>query len=333
MRLPLLRASEEQSSAGPMAQCAGDRTRAAARWASAAPPLPQAEGVRHPVDPGADATYSLGTTSPAWRILARDPARARRGPSEAASALLPATPAAALLPRTAGGNCRRPCCTMLAARGELFHGRNQRQPQKRPPRHHYIPRTFCLTAVLHVRFSAPFRRTSRHAAEHSDLPGCFGFHRGQCNELLGDKAGTAAGGASWRPPPQAARVAREADLHVGSIQKRRTSPGLKRSRASTGWRLALAVPSLRRGEILPASNPARRGSASASSGMFLRRSVALYARATLFAFPSLDEGFGMQVLEAMAAGSLIESNRSALPEWRETPPSCGSLDRNNLEMR
>jgi glycosyltransferase involved in cell wall biosynthesis len=40
-----------------------------------------------------------------------------------------------------------------------------------------------------------------------------------------------------------------------------------------------------------------------------------YARAAVFAFPSLDEGFGMPVLEAMAAGvPVVTSNRSALPE-------------------
>ena len=40
-----------------------------------------------------------------------------------------------------------------------------------------------------------------------------------------------------------------------------------------------------------------------------------YARASIFAFPSLDEGFGMPVLEAMQAGiPVITSNRSALPE-------------------
>ena len=40
-----------------------------------------------------------------------------------------------------------------------------------------------------------------------------------------------------------------------------------------------------------------------------------YARASIFAFPSLDEGFGMPVLEAMAAGiPVIAGNRSALPE-------------------
>ena len=43
--------------------------------------------------------------------------------------------------------------------------------------------------------------------------------------------------------------------------------------------------------------------------------AAWYARAAIFAFPSLDEGFGMPILEAMAAGTpVVTSNRSALPE-------------------
>jgi glycosyltransferase involved in cell wall biosynthesis len=42
---------------------------------------------------------------------------------------------------------------------------------------------------------------------------------------------------------------------------------------------------------------------------------ALYRRARIFAFPSLDEGFGMPVLEAMANSvPVITSRRSALPE-------------------
>ena len=41
----------------------------------------------------------------------------------------------------------------------------------------------------------------------------------------------------------------------------------------------------------------------------------LYGRASVFAFPSLDEGFGIPVLEAMAHGiPVLSSNRSALPE-------------------
>ena len=41
----------------------------------------------------------------------------------------------------------------------------------------------------------------------------------------------------------------------------------------------------------------------------------LYAGAKLFVFPSLDEGFGLPVLEAMACGTpVIVSNGGALPE-------------------
>ena len=40
-----------------------------------------------------------------------------------------------------------------------------------------------------------------------------------------------------------------------------------------------------------------------------------YSRASIFAFPSLDEGFSMPVLDAMARGvPVVTSNRSAMPE-------------------
>ena len=43
--------------------------------------------------------------------------------------------------------------------------------------------------------------------------------------------------------------------------------------------------------------------------------AAWYARAMIFAFPSLDEGFGMPILEAMSAEiPIVTSSRSALPE-------------------
>jgi glycosyltransferase involved in cell wall biosynthesis len=43
--------------------------------------------------------------------------------------------------------------------------------------------------------------------------------------------------------------------------------------------------------------------------------AALYARAAVFVYPSLYEGFGMPVLEAMACGTpVVTSNISALPE-------------------
>jgi glycosyltransferase involved in cell wall biosynthesis len=45
------------------------------------------------------------------------------------------------------------------------------------------------------------------------------------------------------------------------------------------------------------------------------RLAALYRRCTVFCYPSLGEGFGLPVLEAMAAGAaVVTSDRSSLPE-------------------
>jgi glycosyltransferase involved in cell wall biosynthesis len=67
--------------------------------------------------------------------------------------------------------------------------------------------------------------------------------------------------------------------------------------------------------------------------------AALYSAATLFAFPSLYEGFGIPVLEAMACGTpVLTSNLSALPEvagdagWLVDPYDVDAIARGLQEL-
>jgi len=108
-------------------------------------------------------------------------------------------------------------------------------------------------------------------------------------------------------------------LNTGAIQKRKNIARLVEAFAHlpSGWRLVLAgssgfgaVEILRRIEQSPC-----RERISVLGHVSNADLADWYARARIFAFPSLDEGFGMPVLEAMAAGAaVIASNRSALPE-------------------
>ena len=108
-------------------------------------------------------------------------------------------------------------------------------------------------------------------------------------------------------------------LNVGAIQKRKNILRLVEAfeTLDPDWRLVLAGASgfgsqdiLARIETSPA-----RERISTLGYVTNADLAAWYGRARIFAFPSLDEGFGMPVIEAMAAGTpVIASNSSALPE-------------------
>jgi len=115
-------------------------------------------------------------------------------------------------------------------------------------------------------------------------------------------------------------VAREpVILHVGALQTRKNIARLVEAfeTLDESWRLVLAgAAGFGAAGILEriARSPAR--ARIEMPGYVTPAELAIwYARATVFAFPSLDEGFGMPLLEAMAAGTpVVTSNRSALPE-------------------
>ncbi len=108
-------------------------------------------------------------------------------------------------------------------------------------------------------------------------------------------------------------------LNVGAIQKRKNIARLVGAfeTVSADWRLVLAGSAgYGSEEILAriAGSPAA-GRISVLGYISPAELAGWYARCSVFAFPSLDEGFGMPVLEAMAAGvPVLTSNRSALPE-------------------
>ena len=213
----------------------------------------------------------------------------------------------------------------LGGRAGLFHGLNQRI-DSRPARR--VVCTFHDLFVLTADYStAEFRRRfvaqARQAAERSDsIVAVSAFTAEQVETLLGvERARIRVIHHGVRvpanPPPLAGRG--KMVLFAGAIQRRKNIARLVEAfeRMPPGWRLVLAG-SLGFGseEILARISASPRRADIELPGYVSEAALwELYGEASVFAFPSLDEGFGMPVLEAMAWGvPVITSNRSALPE-------------------
>lgn len=208
---------------------------------------------------------------------------------------------------------------------DVFHALNQRLPRSR------FRRVVCTFHDLFVmtseystaEFRARFSEQARDAAQRSDLIVCVSeFTASQVEGLLGverSRLRVIHHGTRFIEPPAA--VKREPwILHVGAVQTRKNLIRLIEAfekAAPAPWRLILAG-----ADGYGASLVKERAAASVARERIEftgwiddSRLAELYRRSSLFVFPSLDEGFGIPVLEAMSWGlPVVASDRSSLPE-------------------
>ncbi len=205
----------------------------------------------------------------------------------------------------------------------LFHGLNQRLP-RRPFKVQVA--TFHDLFVLSGDYSTPefrerFAVQAREAASASDLiVAVSAFTAGQVEDLLHVPASRIRVIHHGVLPREIPCLPREKIvLCAGAIQRRKNQAALVRAfRAMPEeWRLVLAgSEGFAAAETFDEIRQSPCRSRIDVTGYIPDADLArLYARASVFAFPSLDEGFGMPLLEAMAARiPVIASNRSSLPE-------------------
>jgi len=218
-------------------------------------------------------------------------------------------------------------CRLSGSKGDrsapLFHGLNQRLPELRFRRQvSTFHDLFVLSGDYSTReFRERFAGQAREAAAASDLIiAVSAFTASQVQEYLNVPASRIRvihHGVLPRTIPALPRE--KVILCVGAIQRRKNQAALVRAfrAAPPDWTLVLAgsqgyeaEEALREVANSPIIDRIR------ITGYVSDEEIGRwYARASIFAFPSLDEGFGMPVLEAMAAGvPVIAGNRSALPE-------------------
>ena len=208
---------------------------------------------------------------------------------------------------------------------DVFHALNQRV-DKRPGGK--VVSTFHDLFVMtgdysSLEFKERFTEQARRAAENSDIVIAVSeFTAGQVSSLLGVER------SRIRVIPHGVRQGRPAEklkreriiLSVGTLQKRKNTARLVEAFEGLphDWRLVLAGSPTGYGaaEALQRIEKSRSRERIQVTGYLSAAELeGLYRKASIFAFPSLDEGFGIPVLEAMANGlPVVASNRSALPE-------------------
>jgi glycosyltransferase involved in cell wall biosynthesis len=205
----------------------------------------------------------------------------------------------------------------------LFHGLNQRLPRRRFKRQ---VSTFHDLFVLTGDYSTPefrerFAAQARDAAAASDLIiAVSAFTAGQLEDLLhipASRIRVVHHGVVPRVLPDLPRE--KMVLCTGAIQRRKNQAALVRAFTAMppDWRLVLAgSEGFEASETLAEIDKSPNRERIQITGYIPDVELAvLYAQASIFAFPSLDEGFGMPILEAMAAGiPVLTSNRPSMRE-------------------
>lgn len=212
-------------------------------------------------------------------------------------------------------------------RADIFHALNQRV-DKRPAK--LVISTFHDLFVMTGEYSSPefrarFSQQARQAASNSDLIIAVSeFTAQQTTELLNfprSRIRVVPHGVSQPPMvvPQGEPKRDKVILFVGALQIRKNLIRLLLAmrQVAEDWHLILAGSPNGYGADQVLKEIANGLSDRVTvTGYVSRNELSeLYARASIFAFPSLDEGFGIPVLEAMAHGlPVVTSNRSALAE-------------------
>ena len=207
---------------------------------------------------------------------------------------------------------------------DLFHALNQRV-DRRPAKR--VLSTFHDLFVMTGQYSSPefrarFTEQARRAAANSDfIIAVSEFTANQVHDLLAVERsrirviphGVDAAGSA-EPAPREKMV-----LSVGALQIRKNISRLVDAFESApgDWTLVLAgsPDGYRATEILQRIERSRcRGRIRVTGYVTPQELQQLYARASVFAFPSLAEGFGIPVLEAMAHGVPVVTSKGSAPE-------------------
>jgi glycosyltransferase involved in cell wall biosynthesis len=204
----------------------------------------------------------------------------------------------------------------------IFHALNQRVDARAKRTVSTFHDLFVMTGEYSSpEFRARFTAQAREAAERSDLIIAVSrFTASQVEKLLAIEPSRIRVVHHGVDPRPATAQKENLVLSVGAIQRRKNIARLVKAFEALpdSWRLALAGAPDGYGaaeELHAVENSDARARIDVLGYVSASQLDSLYSRASIFAFPSLDEGFGMPILEAMAHGAaVLTSNCSAMPE-------------------